>query len=128
MSNVKPMILDERAKRFIELGKDGRWLPGTLELEMLSVVAAQMSEIDRLRAIEEEFADAESEACHVDDEIHRLRQQRDMLRDALEEVVACCEEHDRAVSTIIKRPVHWRDSYLDKARTALATCKESNDA
>lgn len=43
------------------------------------------------------------------------------LREALTELVKINEDHNSAVSEIIGHPLGWKDSYLDKARTALAS-------
>lgn len=55
---------------------------------------------------------------------HKLEvatRQRDELAEALAGLVKINEEHNEAVSQIIKRPLGWKDSYLDAARKALAT-------
>jgi hypothetical protein len=53
-----------------------------------------------------------------------LERQRDALTEALAGLVKINEEHNEAVSQIIKRPLGWKDSYLDAARKALAQLKE----
>ncbi len=44
----------------------------------------------------------------------------DDLREALAELVEINERHNDAVHVVIQRPVEWKDTYLDKARAALA--------
>jgi hypothetical protein len=57
-------------------------------------------------------------------ELWQLRKQRDGLREALEDLVKINKEHNEAVKKVMGRPLNWKDSYLDKARAALASVKE----
>ena len=50
--------------------------------------------------------------------------QRDALIKALEGLVKINEEHNAAMSSVIGKPVGWKDSYLDAARAAFAAVRE----
>lgn len=41
------------------------------------------------------------------------------MREALEALVKCNEEHDAAIAEIIGHPPGWKDKYLDRARRIL---------
>lgn len=42
------------------------------------------------------------------------------LLEALKELVKANEDHNESVSKVIGEPLGWKDSYLDKARSAIA--------
>lgn len=45
------VALDPLVGRILEIAKDGRWLPGTLELQMVGALAALRDENKRLRGL-----------------------------------------------------------------------------
>ena len=47
---IEAYPLDAIVGRCLEIAKDGRWLPGTIELQMVQALAAQRNEITRLRS------------------------------------------------------------------------------
>lgn len=53
-----------------------------------------------------------------------MRADRDSLREALIDLVKVNEEHNQSMMEIIGRPTSWNDSYLDKARKAIAAPAE----
>lgn len=53
-----------------------------------------------------------------------MRADRDSLREALIELVKVNDEHNQSMISIIGRPAMWNDSYLDKARKAIAAPAE----
>lgn len=53
------------------------------------------------------------------DEVARLRRHLTRVTTALADLVRINEEHNDAIAKIIKRPLGWKDAYLDDARAAL---------
>ena len=47
----------------------------------------------------------------------------DELLEALEELVRINEEHNAAVEAVTGRPLNWKDTYLERARAALARAR-----
>lgn len=60
---------------------------------------------------------------HVQEEDARLIAAAPELLEALSELVKVNEEHNEAVSKVLGTPPGWNDSYLDKARAAIAKAK-----
>ena len=52
-----------------------------------------------------------------------LKRENAELRAALAEVVRINEEHNAAVEAVIGRPLDWKDTYLERARAALAKAR-----
>jgi len=52
-----------------------------------------------------------------------LKRENAELREALAELVRINEEHNAAVEAVTGRPLDWKDSYLDRARAALAKAR-----
>ncbi len=42
------------------------------------------------------------------------------LLTALKDLVKICEQHDKSISDVIGKPIGWKDTYLDKARSIIA--------
>jgi hypothetical protein len=62
-------------------------------------------------------------ADHHDERIVRYINTRNELVNALEDLVSINEQHNAAIGKIMGAPAGWKDSYLDKARAALAKAR-----
>lgn len=50
------------------------------------------------------------------------------LLEALQDLVQINEKHNESISKIIGRPLGWKDTYLDKARAAIAKATGKEEA
>ena len=80
-------------------------------------VCAMATEILALR---EQLAAADSFKVSNDIDADTLTKVAPELYEALNELVTINEQHNAAIGKIMGTPAGWKDSYLDKARAALA--------
>ena len=73
-----------------------------------------------LRRLHTENEATDRQVFILTDELSKCSKENAKLRALLSDLVKVCEHHDQSIADLLGRPVGWRDTYLDKARAALA--------